>query len=226
MAIHGLPEGTAEIPRSKWRAGVHPEDLARLDVLRSQTYRERRGEYYCEYRVVGSGGEFRWIESRSFISYDRDGRPLRVVGVDIDVTDHKQTEARLKESKTNLADAMAAGQVMAFAWDVITRLSKRATMPPIFLDFNRAMPSPNDFLDHVHPDDRSSLRKHIRTLWSGQSFLCPQFPLCLAGRPPGMAGGDGKGRVRPHRQAVAHQRADARRHRAERIGGAQGCADC
>ncbi len=25
--LHGLPEGTTEIPRSRWRAGVHPEDL-------------------------------------------------------------------------------------------------------------------------------------------------------------------------------------------------------
>ena len=56
VAIHGLPEGTAEISRSKWRAGVHPEDLARLDVLRSQAFRERRGEYNSRVSHCSIGG--------------------------------------------------------------------------------------------------------------------------------------------------------------------------
>src|SRR5262249_34318960 len=39
-----------------------------------------------------SDGEVRWIERRSFISYNGDGRPQRVVGVTIDVTERKQAE--------------------------------------------------------------------------------------------------------------------------------------
>ena len=91
-AIHGLPDGTAEIARDKWRVGVHPEDLVRLDTLRSQAFRERQGEYNVECRVVRSDGKVRWIESRSFISYDRSGHPQRVVGVNIDVTERKELE--------------------------------------------------------------------------------------------------------------------------------------
>ena len=51
-AIHGLPEGTTEIPRSRWQARVHPDDRVRLEELRSQAFRERRGEYGAEYRIV------------------------------------------------------------------------------------------------------------------------------------------------------------------------------
>jgi PAS domain S-box-containing protein len=78
--LHGLAEGTTEIPRSRWRAGVHPEDLARLDQHRDRIWEERRRESNTEYRIVHADGETRWIEARSFTSYDHNGRAQRVVG--------------------------------------------------------------------------------------------------------------------------------------------------
>jgi PAS domain S-box-containing protein len=90
--LHGLAEGTTEIPRSKWRAGVHPEDLTRLDQDRDRVWNEQRRESNTEYRVVHADGETRWIEARSFTSYDHNGRPLRVVGVNIDITERKRAE--------------------------------------------------------------------------------------------------------------------------------------
>jgi PAS domain S-box-containing protein len=90
--IHGLPEGTTEIPRSKWRVGVHPEDLVRLDAHRSRVWKEQRRESNIEYRVLHADGEIRWIEARSFTSYDHKGHPQRVVGVNIDITERKRAE--------------------------------------------------------------------------------------------------------------------------------------
>jgi PAS domain S-box-containing protein len=91
-ALHGLPEGTAETTRSEWRARAHPEDLIRVEEMRSHAFRDRWDEYDIEYRIVRSGGEVRWIESRSFISYAAGGRPDRVVGVNIDITERKLAE--------------------------------------------------------------------------------------------------------------------------------------
>ena len=51
------------------------------------------------FRVVAgsrAGGEVRWIERRSFISYDGDRHPQRVVGVTIDVTERKRAEDCLR----------------------------------------------------------------------------------------------------------------------------------
>jgi PAS domain S-box-containing protein len=90
-AIQGLPEGTTEITRSKWLADVHPEDRERMNALRRQIFRERRDEQCLEYRIA-RGGDVRWIESRSFISYGGDGDAQRVIGVNIDVTERKRAE--------------------------------------------------------------------------------------------------------------------------------------
>ena len=91
-AIHGLPEGTVESTRSEWKSRAHPGDLARIETLRHQAFQEQRGEYNAEYRIVRSSGEVRWIKSRSFISYDDDGSPQRVIGVNIDITERKRSQ--------------------------------------------------------------------------------------------------------------------------------------
>jgi PAS domain S-box-containing protein len=96
VAIYGLPAGTEEYRRDEWEARVHPDDLVRLDALRSEAFAERRSEHRSEYRIVRPGGEVRWIESRAFVSYDDDGRAQRMVGVNIDVTERKRLEEHQK----------------------------------------------------------------------------------------------------------------------------------
>jgi len=101
-----------------------------------------------------------------------------VIGVNIDVTERKQTEAQLNESKARLADAMAAGQVMAFDWDAVTGLSQRCENAVHTLGYEQGgtAGSPrNDFLRHVHPDDRASLKTRIRELQAGNPSYALSF---------------------------------------------------
>jgi PAS domain S-box-containing protein len=93
-AIHGLPEGTTESTRREWRDRVHPDDVQRVDGLRSHAFGERGREYNVEYRIVLPDRGVRWIESRSFISYDSNGNAQRVIGVNIDVTERRRAEER------------------------------------------------------------------------------------------------------------------------------------
>ena len=90
--LHGLPDGTEEFPYDDWRSRVHPDDLGRLDALRRQAFAEQRSEHNTEYRIVTPDGGVRWIETRTLASYDSGGRPTRVVGVDIDITERKRAE--------------------------------------------------------------------------------------------------------------------------------------
>ena len=117
-AIHGLPEGTAETSRADWRARVHPDDLPRLEANLRRDIDGRRSEHYCDYRIIRSGGEIRWIEARSFILYDRDGAAQRIVGANIDVTERKKAELTLAERTLQLALAGKTGLVGTYAYDV------------------------------------------------------------------------------------------------------------
>jgi PAS domain S-box-containing protein len=116
-AIHDLPEGTSETTRADWRTRVHPDDLPRLDANLQRDFDARRSEHDCEYRIICSTGDMRWIEARSFISYDREGAALRIIGVNIDVTERKKAELALAERSMQLALAGKAALVGSYAYE-------------------------------------------------------------------------------------------------------------
>jgi PAS domain S-box-containing protein len=100
-AIHGFAEGTTEIARSECLAGVHPDDIGRVEQSRSEAFRTRRREYNVEYRIIRPGGELRWVETRCFLSFSGGGHPHRVVGVSIDITERRRVE---EQQRTLLAE--------------------------------------------------------------------------------------------------------------------------
>src|SRR5262249_5159365 len=148
-AIHGLPDGTLETTREDWRGRVHTEDLPQVEACQQRVISSHNREHSCEYRIVRPNGEIRWIEARCSTSYDARGDPRRVMGTNIDITERKQTEASLEESKIRLADALTAGQVMAFQWDAITGQSVRSGNAALMLGYEQAggpRPSCTEFL--------------------------------------------------------------------------------
>jgi PAS domain S-box-containing protein len=59
----------------------------------------------------------RWIESRTLISYNEAGKPIRRIGAQIDVTERKRAEQVLAERNIQLALAAKAGLVGSYAYD-------------------------------------------------------------------------------------------------------------
>ena len=164
-ALYGLPEGTTQLSQSECRACVHPEDLAGLDAQFAQAFLERRREHVAQFRIVRpSDGEVRWIETRCLVAYEV-GRPSRIVGIDIDLTERKRVEAEIKESESRLANALAAGQVIAFEWDAATRRSRRSSNAAAILEYQEgegARGFQNEsFFERVHPDDRERFKAHV-----------------------------------------------------------------
>ncbi len=62
-----------------------------------------------DYRVRGENQVERWIQSEWFLESDRNGQPTRAILINLDVTDRKEAEDRLRESEERyrqLADSM------------------------------------------------------------------------------------------------------------------------
>jgi signal transduction histidine kinase len=60
--------------------------------------------YDVDYRVVRPDGETRYVHSEGDVTWDADGRPLRMFGTMQDITERKQSEERLARYRDQLAE--------------------------------------------------------------------------------------------------------------------------
>jgi PAS domain S-box-containing protein len=73
--------------------------------------------------------------------------------------ERRQSEAALMEGEARLQEALTAGAVTAFEWDVRTGASRRSGNAPQILGFNAQQTlTATEFLAGVHPDDRTRFK--------------------------------------------------------------------
>jgi len=133
-----------EFPGSihSWRACVHPDDLDRLiDALRALERDDRPFEEL--YRVRRKDGRWLWWRSRAVAMRDGDGRAVRIIGTNSDVTElvearrAAETMARAKadflakmshEIRTPLNGVLGMAELMRYAEDDPEKLSRIDTI--------------------------------------------------------------------------------------------------
>ncbi len=89
-AMYGLPPGGFDASRKSWLDLVHPED--REPAARRMQEALETGSFEAEWRVIWPDGTTRWIFGRAWAFKDDAGKPLRLVGAIVDVTERKEAE--------------------------------------------------------------------------------------------------------------------------------------
>jgi PAS domain S-box-containing protein len=111
-ALHGVAPGTFGHTLDAYYHHVHAEDLVRVRADISASL--QTGALHIEYRGRWPNGEVRWFEARGQLTRDREGRPVALRGVCMDVTARKQAEQALRESEERFRTL--ADNIAPFAW--------------------------------------------------------------------------------------------------------------
>jgi PAS domain S-box-containing protein len=85
----------------EWKGLVHQEDLpAILDNINGHF----KGKHYVvEYRMKCKDNSYKWLRSKGrVISWSKDGKPLRMIGTNEDISDRKVIEEELREKYKQL----------------------------------------------------------------------------------------------------------------------------
>ena len=121
--LGGAPQAL-ETPLASFHAMVHPDDLTLLRETMWAGVR-RDGAFSADYRVRHASGQWHWIRSRGqVVERARDGRPLRVIGTSVDISEDKRAEHALHELNRELKALSQSNEIAA----AVIRTSEECVM--------------------------------------------------------------------------------------------------
>jgi diguanylate cyclase (GGDEF)-like protein/PAS domain S-box-containing protein len=82
-----------------WYHLVHPDDMARVQARMREHLEGKTPLFESVHRMKHQGGEWRWMSSRAKAVLDPNGRLLRLLGVEVDITERKLYEEALFREK-------------------------------------------------------------------------------------------------------------------------------
>jgi diguanylate cyclase (GGDEF)-like protein/PAS domain S-box-containing protein len=97
-AMLGYPENQEDV-LPDWYRLVHPDDMARVQA-KMREHLEGKTEFFeSVHRMKHQNGEWRWMTSRAKARQDEKGRLIRLLGVEVDITERKLYEEALFREK-------------------------------------------------------------------------------------------------------------------------------
>ena len=120
-ALFGLAPGEFDGSYEQFVARLHPDDRDR--VLKAINAAMTPGaDYDIEFRVLYPDGTIRWALSQGKVFYDAIGQPIRMSGVDLDITSRKLIEESLRQSEEFRKRVLESSSDCIKVLDLDTRL--------------------------------------------------------------------------------------------------------
>lgn len=155
----------------RWLARVHPADADGA----AQRYRAhldgKQDVYDSEYRVMTTSGVWRWIFCRARVTQrDASGRPLRLVGVCMDVDERRQEQMQQHFTQPWLEHAMSVARGGLWHWQIEPReLTYTDTYYRLFgVDPQVGRRDKRFWFHHIHEQDLNRVRDMANEVVAGR----------------------------------------------------------
>jgi PAS domain S-box-containing protein len=97
-ALYGVKKEAVSAAYPVWLNSVHPADRAASEKISRQA-QDGEKDYDTEFRIVWPDGSIHWIKANGQVIRDANGKALRMVGTNYDITQRKEAEEALRESE-------------------------------------------------------------------------------------------------------------------------------
>jgi PAS domain S-box-containing protein len=90
-----------------WKSRVHPDDWSRVSEAQERHLKGQDPRFDVTYRMAHADGRWIWVLDRAqVLERDDEGRPLRMVGTHLDVTEAMEARLKLERSEQSLATTL------------------------------------------------------------------------------------------------------------------------
>ena len=163
-SLYGLEPGAFAGTYEAWASRLHPRDRSAAESAVRNAITDGR-ELDTEFRVVWPDESVRWLAARAQIVRDSEGKPIRLIGVNMDVTRRHKAEEAARQSFERLQQAHIAAKIGAYEWNLKTNeIYWPIPIPSLTqLADGRSFES---WMELVHPDDRSRLQTALKSVFT------------------------------------------------------------
>lgn len=160
LAIYGFDPAIKAPGFAAFFKIVHPDDRAALESQIADVAAGRVREYSAEFRIVRASGEVRWLAGLGKMQFDPDGKPVRLSGINLDITERKRDAEQLAAAKQMLDAHMDNSPLAVIEFDPAFRIvrwsaeAERMFGWPAAEVIGRSIPE----LRWVHDDDAERVR--------------------------------------------------------------------
>jgi two-component system, cell cycle sensor histidine kinase and response regulator CckA len=152
--LYGLPASQRAPTTDEWLSLIHPEDREQVRahyedaIARTRVWDE-------EFRVVWEDGSVHWLLGKGTVFGDETGRPVRMAGINIDITDRKYIAEALRQSEERFRLAIQATNDAVWDIDLATgTVSWNEMYTALFGRPPETSKSWQWWIDRLHPEDR------------------------------------------------------------------------
>ena len=148
-------------------AAVHREDRAAVQAVFDAAL-QGGGAHQVQHRIVLQNGQVKWLQQRGHVEFDAHGKPVRMVGTVLDITEYKHLSDELTIHRNQLEQLVAQRtQALALAESLSDQALELAKAGHWHIDLSQDsetyISSPRTmaiFGDPPHADLRYSIRQH------------------------------------------------------------------
>jgi len=115
--LYGLSADHPPLTYEQWLSMIHPDDRERVQSLLRESL-EKTHVWDSEFRVLWPDGSVHWLLGKGTVFLDDSGRPGRLTGVNLDITERKHAEAALRASEVQYKEVFDNISVCVFLLDV------------------------------------------------------------------------------------------------------------
>jgi PAS domain S-box-containing protein len=154
--IHGLEPGTFGGTFDAFLNEIYPEDREFVTQMIAHTVAQGT-DVDIEFRLVRPDGSIYWNEARGKLIRDETGKPVRMLGLSMDVTERKRAEEALRESEERFRCLSACSPVGNFQTDVEGRCTYTNPRCQAIAGFTFEESLGEGWAQFVHPEDRDGV---------------------------------------------------------------------
>ena len=110
-ALYGVAAGTFEGSIEHWQKRVVPEDAERVLNDIQAMMQQGQTDFGYDFRADLPDGSQRWLHGQARFEYGPDGTPLRMIGINVDIHERRQTELALLQTEKLAAVGRLAASI-------------------------------------------------------------------------------------------------------------------